>query len=320
MMRRRSALAVTLVFWLTSGLLAGLLGCGGRTPANNDQHDAGVVTDGPYLVDDAGNLVLDDAGNPVPVQQDAAAQGDGPVTQSDAALPQQDSGSTPGVIQCGQTTCDATTQKCCIAGGGGGGGTASCIDATAQCQGATVACDGPEDCPTGEPLCCASYGGGGGGGVTCTATCQGVRLCRLDTDCNSGDKCCGSGTIRNLSATWCMAEAQCPNTTPTVGVPCGNSSCSSPEVCCVGLQQSCTAADACRQGLSVACDGPEDCSGGTPVCCGDVGMGGGGTECVADGDCNSGGIGSGVVCHGNGDCQSGETCNSIPMTSLRICR
>ncbi|MBI5481015.1 MAG: hypothetical protein HY906_19305 [Deltaproteobacteria bacterium] len=316
MTARQSLLAAILVYGILGGFLGGLVGCGGRTPAANG--DGGTITDGPYQLDDAGNIMYDDAGNPIPVQQDAApGQSDGPLAQQDAAQPQQDSGATPGIIQCGQTTCDATTQQCCITGGGGGG-TATCIDATAQCQGVVISCDGPEDCPTGTPICCVSFGGGGGG-VACTDACQGTQLCRLDTDCGSGEKCCGSGTIRNISATWCEPEDQCPSTDPTTGVPCGGDTCSSPDVCCVTMQGASCTAD-CQQGLSLACDGPEDCPTGTPVCCGDIGMQGGGTECVADGNCDSGGYTSGVVCHNDGDCQSGETCNSIPMTSIRICR
>jgi hypothetical protein len=297
-------------------LVLGLIGCGGRTPSNNVQDDGGIITDGPYLLDDAGNIIYDDGGNPIPVPQDAApGQDDGPHPNQDAPVAQQDSGSTPGVIQCGQTTCDADTQKCCISGGGGGG-TATCIDATAQCQGATIACDGPEDCPTGTPQCCATYGGGGGG-VTCTDNCQGLLLCRLDTDCDSGDRCCGNGEIRNMSASWCMAEAQCPNTNPTAGVPCGNDTCNDPDVCCVTMQgASCT--QDCQNGLSLACDGPEDCSNGD-ICCGDVGMGGGGAECMAVDQCDPGWT-SGVVCHADGDCPDNGTCTDIPMAPVRICR
>ena len=309
-MLRHSALAAILIL--------GLVGCGGRTPANGG--DGGTTADGPYLLDDAGHIIYDDAGNPIPVQQDAApGQHDGPLVQNDAPVAQQDSGSTPGIIQCGQTTCESATQQCCISGGGGGG-TATCIDIGTQCQGATIACDGPEDCSGTTPICCGSLGGGGGSrGVTCTDTCQGVRLCRLDTDCDTGDKCCGSGRVGAINATFCEAEANCPNTNPTTGVPCGTATCNSPDVCCVTMQGSSCTAD-CQQGLSLACDGPEDCSGGTPVCCADVSMGGGGSQCVADGDCNSGGYTSGVVCHTVADCQSGENCNAIPMTSIQICR
>ena len=303
---------------LTLIVIIGLVGCGGRTPANNGQDDAGTAADGPYLVDDAGNLILDDAGNPIPVQQDAAGQDDGPVTPPQDAGQQDDTGSTPGIIQCGQTTCDATTQQCCVTGGGGGV-TTECIDITAECAGLDITCDGPEDCPTDVPICCARFGGGGGGsGVTCTDDCRGETLCRLDADCGTGEKCCGGASYGGMTYTWCELEEDCPNTNPTVGVPCGDTSCTaSGEVCCVTYtSQSCTTD--CQQGLSLACDGPEDCPVEAPVCCGDIGMGGGGSECVADGECQ-GGMGTGVVCHADADCPDDETCNDVPMVDLRLC-
>jgi hypothetical protein len=280
MMTRQSVIPLILV--------AGLLGCGGRGSDSGGPDDAGV-TDG---------------------------HDDDSLTPADGSPTQEDSGATPGVVPCGQTTCDITTQQCCITVGQSGG--ATCIDATAQCQGVPVSCDGPEDCSGGAPICCGSVGNGG---VVCAATCQGLRLCRLDADCDSGNRCCGSGSVGGTQATWCVAPAQCSSTNPTVGVPCANTTCNSPEVCCVVVGgQSCTAADACTSGLPLACDGPEDCSGDTPVCCGTVSLQGGGTQCVADGSCQSGTLTGGVVCHSDSDCQSGQTCTALTMTSVRVCR
>jgi hypothetical protein len=308
---RTSLLAVVLVL--------GLVGCGGRTPANTGDGDAGTTADGPYQLDDAGQIVYDDAGNPIPAQQDAApGQDDGGHPNQDAPVVQQDTGATPGVIQCGQTTCDADTQQCCVSGGGGGG-SAACIGLGEDCQGLEIACDGPEDCTDSTaPICCARFGGGGSG-VTCTDDCQGQTLCRVDGDCGGGEKCCGSGSFGSISATWCELEEDCPNTNPTQGVPCGNTSCDAPQICCVTFSgATCTAADGCDQGLALACDGPEDCSNGD-VCCGDIGMGGGGSECLPAGDCEGGGMGSGVLCHSDADCQNNERCNDVPMVDVRIC-
>jgi hypothetical protein len=298
---------------LAAILALGLVGCGGRTPANNNQ-DGGNVADGPYQLDDGGNIVYDDAGNPIPAQQDAApGQNDGPL-QNDAPA-QQDTGATPGIIECGQTTCDADTQQCCISGGGGGG-SASCIGLNDTCQGLPISCDGPEDCPSGTPICCATLTMQERI-VTCTDQCDDTTLCRLDTDCGTGEKCCGAGSLGSMQATWCEREQDCPNTNPTEGVPCGDATCNAPEVCCVTFNgQSCTSN--CNQGLALACDGPEDCSGGD-VCCGDIGMGGGGSECMPSGDCQTG-MGSGRLCHSNTDCDTGETCTDIPQVNIRICR
>ncbi|HEY3352429.1 MAG TPA: hypothetical protein VGQ83_04205 [Polyangia bacterium] len=301
-------------------LVLGLIGCGGRTPATGFTGDAAVPRDdagNPVVVDDAGQPVLDDAGHPIPI--DAAPAADAPVVPpaDDAApQPQQDTGATPGVIPCGSTTCDVATQECCIGPGGG-----TCIARGAQCQGLPASCDGPEDCAGGTPVCCAQLMGGGRG-VQCTAAndCNGQRLCRVDGDCGANARCCAGGTVGGVSITWCAPADQCPNTNPTTGVACGNTSCAAPEVCCQTLGgASCTAAGGC-QGLALSCDGPEDCASGTPVCCGHLGGGGGGTQCVADGACTGGGFTSGVVCHSNADCPNGGTCTSIPMGNIRICR
>src|SRR5690606_20282622 len=52
-------------------------------------------------------------------------------------------------------------------------------------------------------------------------------------------------------------------------IGCGDTSCESPEVCCVGLSgQSCTAASGCTGGFSAAghCGGREDCGSGESCC------------------------------------------------------
>src|SRR5215470_16016059 len=57
---------------------------------------------------------------------------------------------------------------------------------TGMCPSQSFACDGPEDCPSGQ--CC--YGNGGQGGSQCRASCT-SPACHVDQDCPVGmQKCC----------------------------------------------------------------------------------------------------------------------------------
>jgi hypothetical protein len=97
-------------------------------------------------------------------------------------------------ISCGDTMTCTGTDECCVTNNGG---TAefNCV-AMGTCQGASLACDGPEDC-TGN-ACCLS-GGGGGGSAECSdaTTCMGaaLTLCHTDNECpapqgGGAPKCC----------------------------------------------------------------------------------------------------------------------------------
>jgi hypothetical protein len=227
--------------------------------------------------------------------------------------PPPSDGSTPGIIECGTTTCNAATQQCCVTWQG-----ASCIAKGAQCQGIVATCDGPEDCNPGQICCGRTWGQNRG--LTCTApnACNnGERVCHLDADCVSGERCCNETTIAGYTVLTCAPAADCPNIYPTPGVPCGGSTCYSPQLCCVTYSgtMSCTTASGCSNGLPVRCDGPEDCGGGTPVCCGGLSSG---TSCVGTGACSSGSTG-GVVCHTSADCPNGQTCYDVPYAGLRVC-
>src|SRR5262245_10979167 len=102
-------------------------------------------------------------------------------------------------VACGMTTC-TSTQECCLANG-----QRTCV-AQGDCQGVAFACDGPEDCQTGE-VCCASNTGGTPGSECRDAgdMCRAIA-CHADPDCPMATpKCCQLG----------MAElhvclAQCP--------------------------------------------------------------------------------------------------------------
>ncbi len=137
-------------------------------------------------------------------------------------------------VGCGTQSCDQTTQECClmIAGMAASG---MCV-AKGSCNrdaGASLACDGPEDCMTGMPLCCVTIGGtgdidagtiaGGSGQARCLNSCPGSaaqnmaggfdaqsKLCHVKGDCAGY-----SGTIefmgtQTLPFTSCCEVPQAP--------------------------------------------------------------------------------------------------------------
>jgi hypothetical protein len=127
----------------------------------------------------------------------------------------------PDGVACGVTTC-SPGMACCLMTANNQVTGASCIPGTGQCSGATISCDGPEDCTAAGASCCATLNtmtpdvdGGtpvvSGGGAMCSATCAASigtnsvtsRLCHLDADCANFsvttplgpfplDKCCSS--------------------------------------------------------------------------------------------------------------------------------
>ena len=117
------------------------------------------------------------------------------------------SGDTAGV-ECGAETCK-TGEVCCVTPTDGGVDqkcAASCGDG-----GATLACDGPEDCPSGAAsICCATLKVGGTF-PSCTfesgaATCSGSCTTKIPTACP------GEGTVRRCHATAdCAGDSANPN-------------------------------------------------------------------------------------------------------------
>ena len=107
-----------------------------------------------------------DAGKPVDSGADSGAWsvGSGP--------------SNPGYVTCGSTQCDLTTTVCCLSTAGG----PSCVAAGGgQCPGVwTIACDEPEDCPTGE-FC--GIGTNDPLGTRCTTSAGWPRVCKKNADC-----------------------------------------------------------------------------------------------------------------------------------------
>lgn len=120
-------------------------------------------------------------------------------------------GSTPGVITCGDTTCEAASQQCCISGGGGGA-SSMCIPIGDACMGAAVDCDGPEDC-SGGTVCCANGGFGGDITVACvdSSMCTGgfgggFELCHGASDCTDTSVMCCPIMAGGISGAFCSAR------------------------------------------------------------------------------------------------------------------
>ncbi|HEY3357947.1 MAG TPA: hypothetical protein VGQ83_32160 [Polyangia bacterium] len=288
--------------------------CGDRSPINGADggHDGSAIPDGGYQLD----APAPDAA----VQEDAAAQHDAPAPNGDTGA---------GLIPCGTASCNSYAGEVCCAGFSG----AVCMP-TADCTGVPLACDGPEDCTSAaQPMCCGSFSGTGGD-IACAASCTGSarRLCHVDGQCGSGEKCCGSVSFQGLSAKWCEPEATCAGsqdggTNPTPGqVACTSAACDIPQVCCMTLagmsvSGACEAASACTAGVPVACDGPEDCQadGGTDVCCATISFSGslsGGAACAPAAGCASTTFG-GILCHSDADCPTAGThCTAVPYVTV----
>ncbi len=113
---------------------------------------------------------------------DAAATGiDGPVSAIDASS-SPDAVDTPAPVTCGGAICAPGT-ICCV----GFDSTMTCATEP-DCQGTSLACDAPSDCP-GEDCCLY-----GGVASTCSPTCfGGDQVCDAPADCGPiAGQCCPS--------------------------------------------------------------------------------------------------------------------------------
>jgi hypothetical protein len=114
-----------------------------------------------------------------------------PPLGTDAGGPSTGTDAGPAGVACGDEVC-VDPQVCCVSFGGGGTSSRACTVADA-CMGVAAACDGPEDCASGE-ACCGMRGMGGGGsastGCVPDAACRFGRLCHVDSDCTGRDTCC----------------------------------------------------------------------------------------------------------------------------------
>lgn len=143
------------------------LGDTGTTPPI----DGGMVTPfdtGPFMRPDGGRFMRPDSGT---------------------AMGGSDSGTTMGIM-CGTEVCTGT-QTCCITRGGGGMMLSEACAAPGTCMGgATLTCDGPEDCASGQS-CCGALTGGAAGAMCAAGTCMGgAPLCHTTADCPMGSMCC----------------------------------------------------------------------------------------------------------------------------------
>lgn len=88
-----------------------------------------------------------------------------------------------------------------------------CIAVNDQCNGNTMACDGPEDCPSTQE-CCMFEGQGSrclDTGICGTTGSISNEMCHIDMDCDAGEVCCGRspGPVVDLYYT-CRIGNACP--------------------------------------------------------------------------------------------------------------
>jgi hypothetical protein len=101
-------------------------------------------------------------------------------------------------LECDGRTCDGSTPFCCQRSSG----RATCVDAEETCEGALLACAGPDDCRNGD-VCCAMP-------ITNVAAClpaagcaalAGQLLCEHDDECPGSKRC--SGTSKSFDHSVC---------------------------------------------------------------------------------------------------------------------
>jgi len=101
----------------------------------------------------------------------------------------------------GPTTCDENTQECCLmVQGTSAAGMCVAKNSCNKDAGASLMCDGPEDCTTGMPSCCVSIGGtgdvdagtiaGGSGQAVCSNNCPGNAMIDLSGGFSATSKLC----------------------------------------------------------------------------------------------------------------------------------
>jgi hypothetical protein len=177
--------------------------------------------------------------------------------------------STPGTVQCGNTVCDLTTDKCCI---------------DAQQNGTCVPNDGMNTCATPSLV---------------------SMRCDDDADCGNNQVCCAD--VTGLSYYYaCAAPAMGPqSSTCALGESCiPGGTCATSGLTCVTQPKSQTGAICASDHAAPDCGGTP-CSGADPVCCWDPNQSTG--TCVASGTICPG-LTSTLRCTQPSDCGSGYAC------------
>jgi len=174
-------------------------GCGTDTTLDVSDSGTGITVPdtGAVVGHDSGIVQIGDGGMVTPFDSSLFAQDGGGFTRPDggrmrpdagAPMPGNDAGTTVGIM-CGTAVCGAG-ETCCVTRGTGGMMISEACTAPGACMGAALACDGPEDCMTGQACCGSVVGGSAGAMCTAAAMCARGRLCHVTADCGAGDTCC----------------------------------------------------------------------------------------------------------------------------------
>lgn len=129
-------------------------------------------------------------------------------------------------ISCGSATCDPASQDCCLVASGAGFSQMCMPRGTCSTDGgASIMCDGPEDCSGGNS-CCISIGGmAGDAGVTGGG---GSSMCSMG--CGKAQASFGGGAFA-ITTKLCHTKADCVGymgTAPVIGMTAFDGCCASP--------------------------------------------------------------------------------------------
>src|SRR5581483_8920154 len=96
-----------------------------------------------------------------------------------------------------------------------GASVVQCVPATAGCDGPTLGCWAPEDCPAGEMCCLTGTPGGGVLGAQCQTSCQwgtNFTACHSSADCTHAvhHQCCPFGDAWGSPARICAYPISSP--------------------------------------------------------------------------------------------------------------
>jgi len=204
-----------------------------------------------------------------------------------------------GEVQCDTASCTLPGQACCVVTKTGDSHcSASCDSSTQQ----RFACDGSEDCTSGQH-CCYPFGATV---ASCAATCAGGGkiFCGSARDCLPGQACeLGGGALAKV---YICTDVPTAKTVWCGGAPCDVSAGKS---CCYNkTTKTETCATSCTTGnVKFTCDAADDCGASATCCESHTGLGvATGTSCTAATTCAAGF--AAVTCGGSADCGAGFQC------------